>query len=144
MWALMVQRRNFFLSKIQTSTEIYSSVVPLRSRMKLKRSPFLLPESPLELSSSNFPVTFTDDQTIVSSIPIDLSFPCQALSPCSSLKLIGDSSNVCNQKVFLPAGKINPAPILFNGNYFRNRAMIWKLRATARYPFCLPKAEIIC
>ncbi len=49
---------------------------------------------------------YFNDQTIVSSIPIDLSFPCQAVSPCSSLKLLGDTA-VCNNQKVLFTGRKN-------------------------------------
>jgi len=88
---------NFFLSKSDFNGNLIGCLS--QEQDEIKTIPLLFTESSLALSSSNFPVTLTDDHIIVSSIPIDLSFPCQAVSPCSSLKLLGDTSVCNNQKV---------------------------------------------
>jgi gliding motility-associated-like protein len=95
---------NFFLSKSDFNGNLISC--PSQEQDEIKTIPLPFTESPLIVSSSDFPLTLTDDNTIVSSFPLDLSFPCQAVSPCSSLKLLGDTS-VCNNQKVLFTGRKN-------------------------------------
>jgi hypothetical protein len=88
---------NFFLSKSDFNGNLIGCVSQEQDEMKTVDFPFT--ESALTLTSADFPVTLSPENTVVSSDPLDFSFPCVAVSPCNTLKLIGDTAICNNQKV---------------------------------------------
>ena len=94
---------DFFLSKSDFNGNLLGC--QSQEQGEIKTIPLSFTEASLVLSSTDFPLTLTDDNTVVLALPLDLSFPCQAVSPCSSLKLMGDTSVCNNQKIFFTGRK---------------------------------------
>ena len=95
---------NFFLSKSDFNGNLIGCQSQEQDEIKTLDLPFT--ESAFRLSSTDFPVTLSPENTIVSSYSLDLSFPCAAISPCNALMLIGDTA-ICDNRIVQFTGRKN-------------------------------------
>jgi gliding motility-associated-like protein len=88
---------NFFLCKSDFNGNLIGCPSLEQDEIKTVDLPFT--EAAFRLSSTDFPVTLSTENTIVSSYPLDFSFPCASVSPCNALTVIGDTAICDNGKV---------------------------------------------